>query len=67
MDDAKTTNGVLCTAASIFERYRSQFMSEQLSRELEYSQMFVNPLLDALKRLSTQVRMLCSARSSCNS
>lgn len=53
--DAATVNGVLLTAASIFERYRGQYMSEKLNKELEYSQNFVQPLLDVFVGLRPQV------------
>ena len=42
-------HGVLETANSIFKRYRDQFMTAQLSSELELCEHFVQPLLDALK------------------
>lgn len=56
-DDPQLLNGVLSTADSIYRRYRGQFMTDQLSKELEYSQQLVRPLLAATQRLAAQ----CSA------
>lgn len=49
--DAATVHGVLETANSIYKRYRNQFMSNDLSDELTYSQQFVQPLLTTLQVL----------------
>ena len=47
--------GILETANSIYKRYRNVFMSSGLSKELEYSQQFVDPLLNTLKFITEQV------------
>ena len=48
-------HGVLETANSIFKRYRDQYMSPALSRELELCEHFVQPLLDALTSVVQQL------------
>ena len=48
-------HGVLETANSIFKRYRDQYMSPALSRELELCEHFVQPLLDALTSVVHQL------------
>lgn len=47
--------GILETANSIYKRYRNQFMSSGLNKELAYSQQFVVPLLNTLKFITEQV------------
>lgn len=47
--------GILETANSIYKRYRNQFMSAGLNKELAYSQQFVDPLLNTLKFITEQV------------
>lgn len=59
--DPATVNGVLLTAASIYDRYRGQYMSEKLNKELEYSQNFVKPLLDVFVGLRAQVEASAGA------
>lgn len=59
--DPATVNGVLLTAASIYDRYRGQYMSEKLNKELEYSQNFVKPLLDVFVGLRAQVEANANA------
>lgn len=54
-DDPPLANGVLSTADSIYQRYRNQFMTPELSSELEYSQQLVKPLLAALQATSRRV------------
>ena len=54
-NDPNTVHGVLQTANSIYKRYRNQFMTDKLSKDLEYSQGFVRPLLDLLMQLAGQV------------
>ncbi|GAB4819020.1 hypothetical protein N2152v2_006066 [Parachlorella kessleri] len=54
-EDQQLVNGVLSTADSIYHRYRNQFMTDQLSQELEYSQQLVAPLLATLQALSKRV------------
>ncbi|KAL4452248.1 hypothetical protein ABPG75_007910 [Micractinium tetrahymenae] len=56
--DQQLANGVLSTADSIYQRYRGQFMTDQLSEELEYSQALVRPLLACLQGLSKRVAEL---------
>ncbi|KAI3438113.1 hypothetical protein D9Q98_000554 [Chlorella vulgaris] len=53
--DPQLVNGVLSTADSIYQRYRGQFMTDQLSEELQYSQALVQPLLTCLQALSKGV------------
>ena len=48
-------HGVLETANSIFKRYRDQYMTAQLSQELELCENFVQPLLDALTSVVKQL------------
>lgn len=50
--DEQRLAGLLATADSIFQRYRNQYMTSELSRELEYSQQLVRPLLATLRRLA---------------
>lgn len=50
-----SVNGVLLTAASIFERYRGQYMTEELNKELEYSQHFITPLVATFKGLRPKI------------
>ncbi|PSC72253.1 Exportin-2 [Micractinium conductrix] len=50
--DPQLVNGVLSTADSIYQRYRGQFMTDQLSEELDYSQAVVKPLLACLQAQS---------------
>lgn len=47
--EASLLNGVLTTADSIYHRYRGQFLTEELNKELEYSQQLVIPLLSVTK------------------
>ena len=54
--EAGEVRGVLETANAIYKRYRSQFMSDALSAELQYSQQLVGPLLAVLQRLTAQAR-----------
>lgn len=42
-------------------RYRNQFMTDALSKELEYCQALVNPLLAALQSLTAQVTAAAAA------
>lgn len=49
--------GILETANSIYKRYRNVFMSSGLSKELEYSQQFVEPLLNTLQFITEQVSL----------
>lgn len=60
-EDQLTLNGVLSTADSIYQRYRGQFMTDQLSEELQYSQALVQPLLACLQALSKRVGELAPA------
>lgn len=53
--DVETTYGVLETANAVFKRYRNQVMTSELSQDLQYSQQFVQPLLDALTILVQQI------------
>lgn len=50
-EDPSLLNGVLSTADSIYHRYRGQFMTDELSIELEYSQQLVRPLLGVAQRV----------------
>ena len=54
-DDLAVASGVLGTADSIYRRYRDQFMTDQLSQELDYSQQLVAPLLDVLRCLTRRL------------
>ncbi|KAK9829548.1 hypothetical protein WJX72_006417 [[Myrmecia] bisecta] len=54
--ESQTVLGVLETANSIYKRYRNVFMTDEVSRELEYSQQLVAPLLQVLKSLSAKVQ-----------
>jgi exportin-2 (importin alpha re-exporter) len=56
--DPQLVNGVLSTADSIYQRYRGQFMTDQLSEELQYSQALVQPLLACLQAQSKLVAEL---------
>lgn len=70
---------VLLSISILTHRYRNQFMTEGLSKELEYCQQAVKPLLAALQRTTaalpaaanaggdaTQLRLLLSsARLAC--
>ena len=53
--DVERTYGVLETANAVFKRYRAQFMSNNLSEDLAYSQQFIEPLLHTLTALVTQI------------
>ena len=59
--EAGEVRGVLETANAIYKRYRSQFMSDALSAELQYSQQLVGPLLAVLQRLTAQARPTAQA------
>ena len=60
-EDMQLANGVLSTADSIFQRYRNQYMTPELSNELEYSQQLVRPLLAELQLLSRAAAELAAA------
>lgn len=60
-DDAAQLNGVLTTAHSIYQRYRGQFMTDQLSAELEYSQKLVRPLLAATQAAAARCTAAAAA------
>lgn len=53
-DDQQQLSGVLTTADSIYQRYRGQFMTDQLSAELLYSQQLVRPLLAVTQALTAK-------------
>lgn len=57
IEDESVLNGVLSTADAIYQRYRGQFMSDELNDELQISQVLVRPLLSVLQRLTAK----CSA------
>ena len=60
-EDPKTLNGVLSTTDSIFRRYRGQFMTGALSRELEYCQQIIRPMLEVAQRVAHACVSLSSA------
>ena len=54
--DYAVTNGVLATAESIFRRYREQYKTVELVRELKYVlDLFVKPMLELLKATSAHL------------
>lgn len=60
-DDVKALNGVLSTTDSIFHRYRGQFMTAALSRELQYCQPIIRPLLAVMQFITSKCEELASA------
>lgn len=55
-EDPSILNGVLTTADSIYQRYRGQFLTEKLNKELEYSQQLVRPLLTVAQQLQAHCK-----------
>ena len=58
--DIKVLNGVLSTTDSIINRYRGQFLTTELSRELQYCQQMVRPLLCVAQNITSACESLTS-------